>query len=129
MSPDAELHHAPLITTQSEHTPCRITTPHVSKSPLVTSRVHCKVTDKRGMQHTRGITPSNHLLNVFVPYPSSPIPRMSYWAETGGATTEKREEGQPQRQREFLASGQQREPWGLDTRLRWCSQQPAGGGK
>lgn len=38
---------------QSEHTPCPTTTRHVSKSPLMTSRVHCEVTDKRGMQHTR----------------------------------------------------------------------------
>lgn len=65
------------------HTPCPTTARHASKSPLVTRRVHCKLTHTRGMQHTRGITPSNDLLNVFVPYPSSPIPRMSYWAETG----------------------------------------------
>lgn len=35
---------------QSEHKPCPTTARHVSKSPLMTSRVHCEVTDKCGMQ-------------------------------------------------------------------------------
>lgn len=55
--------------TQSEHTPCRTTTPHASKSPLVTSRVHCNLTDKRGMQHTRGSHTLRPLTECFCPIP------------------------------------------------------------